>query len=415
MKSFGDMSVASIGGIVGIAVAAGQAIWNLASNCASLSAEIAKMSQMVGMTTSTYQEWNYVFQQLGIESDKLIDGVNTLAEQMFETSEEGAAALDTLGVSLEGLNKEEAFSAVITALQGIEDDTLKCQLANALFGESYAELMPLLNSTTEDVNALIQEANDLGIVMGEDAVEAGTEFTQSQKKLQTQFQAIGNQIGSIFVPILTVLMEVISKVVSLVSTVLKPVLDVLGVAFNFLGGVIEGVIDGAFTHFGNIINDVKTILGGLIDFITGVFTGNWSKAWEGVKSIFSGIVSGIGNIFKTPINSIISGINSFLNGLNKIKIPDWVPGVGGRGFHIPTIPMLASGGEILSSGAAIVGEAGAELIELPKGAKVKPLTNGKGAGVNNITQNNYFTQKELTPYQAQLEVKRLSRNLAGAF
>lgn len=415
MKSFGDASVLSLGTAATAVAAAAKAIWDLASGCAATAAEIAKMSQMAGMTTSTYQEWAYVFQQLGIENDKLVDGVNTLAEQMFETSEEGAAALSTLGISLEGLNKEEAFAAVITALQGIEDDTLKCQLANALFGESYAELMPLLNATTEDVNGLIKEANDLGIVMSQDCVEAGTEFTQSQSKLQSQFQAIGNQIGAVFVPILTVLMDVFSKIINVVSTVLKPVLDLLGTAFTFLGGIIEGVVDGAFTHFGNIIENIKTALGGVIDFITGVFSGNWSKAWEGVKSIFSGIIGGIANIFKTPINAIINGINGFLRGLNKIKIPDWVPGVGGKGFNIPTIPMLASGGNIVKSGAAIVGEAGAELIELPKGARVSPLAKDDKPLGGNITQNNYFTQRELTPYETQLQVKRLSRNLAGAF
>ena len=415
MKSFGDMSVLSLGAAATAVAAAAKAIWELASGCAATAAEISKMSQMAGMTTSTYQEWSYVFQQLGIENDKLVDGVNTLAEQMFETSEEGSAALATLGISLEGMNKEEAFAAVITALQGIEDDTLKCQLANALFGESYTELMPLLNSTTEDVNGLIKEANDLGLVMSDDCVKAGTEFTQSQNKLQSQFQAIGNQVGAVFVPILTVLMDVISKVVNLVSTVLKPVLDVLGTVFTFLGGIIEGLVDGAFTHFGNIINDIQTILGGLIDFITGVFSGDWSKAWEGVKSIFSGIVSGIANIFKTPINFIISGINSFINGLNKIKIPDWVPAIGGMGFNIKTIPLLATGGNIISSGAAIVGEAGAELVELPAGARVTPLTGRDKPIGGNITQNNYFTQKELSPYQTQLQVKRLSRSLAGAF
>jgi len=187
MKSFGDMSVLSLGAAATAVAAAAKAIWDLASGCASTAAEISKMSQMASMTTSTYQEWSYVFQQLGIDNDKLVDGVNTLAEQMFETSEEGSAALATLVISLEGMNKEEAFAAVIAALQGIEDDTLKCQLANAIFGESYTELMPLLNSTTEDVNGLIKEANDLGLVMSDDCVKAGTEFTQSQNKLQSQF------------------------------------------------------------------------------------------------------------------------------------------------------------------------------------------------------------------------------------
>ena len=86
----------------------------------------------------------------------------------------------------------------------------------------------------------------------------------------------------------------------------------------------------------------------------------WSGAWQGIVSIFSGIVSGIANIFKAPINAIISGINTFINGINGIKIPDWVPGVGGMGFSIPNIPMLATGG--FTEGITIAGEAGTEAV-----------------------------------------------------
>ena len=99
---------------------------------------------------------------------------------------------------------------------------------------------------------------------------------------------------------------------------------------------------------------------GLIDFIINVFSGNWSAAWEGIVNIFSGIVSGIAVIFKAPFNAIISGINTFFNGLNSIKIPDWVPGIGGAGFEIPNIPMLAKGG--FTEGITIAGEAGTEAV-----------------------------------------------------
>lgn len=68
-----------------------------------------------------------------------------------------------------------------------------------------------------------------------------------------------------------------------------------------------------------------------------------SGAWENVRNIFSNIAKGLGNIFKSPINFIIGVINGFINGLNKIKIPDWVPGVGGFGIHIPNIPKLKVG------------------------------------------------------------------------
>lgn len=74
------------------------------------------------------------------------------------------------------MNKEEAFNAVITALQGVEDENEKVRLAATLLGEDYVELMPILNLTAEETNGLKQEAQDLGIVMSEDAVNAGVEL-----------------------------------------------------------------------------------------------------------------------------------------------------------------------------------------------------------------------------------------------
>jgi len=94
---------------------------------------------------------------------------------------------------------------------------------------------------------------------------------------------------------------------------------------------------------------VTNVLKGIIDFIKNVFTGNWKGAWQSIKDIFSNIVSGLANIFKAPINAIIDGINGFLGGLSKIKIPDWVPGVGGKGFSLPTIPRLKVGMDYVPS------------------------------------------------------------------
>lgn len=111
-----------------------------------------------------------------------------------------------------------------------------------------------------------------------------------------------------------------------------------------------------------IWNTIKGVLSGIIDFIGGVFTGNWARAWNGVKNIFSNIVSGFAGIFKAPINAIISGINSFIGGLNKIKIPNWVPGIGGKGFNISKIPKLAEGAVVSKATPAIFGEAGTEAV-----------------------------------------------------
>lgn len=133
--------------------------------------------------------------------------------------------------------------------------------------------------------------------------------------------------------------EIFEGFSSFLSTVFKTdwtnTLGVLGVPLNTLLSTIK-----------SIWNMIKGVFNGIITFVSGTFTGNWKKAWNGVKSIFSSIVSGLANIFKSPINAIISGINSFIGGLNKIKIPDWVPGVGGYGFNIPKIPKLAQGGYV---------------------------------------------------------------------
>lgn len=144
---------------------------------------------------------------------------------------------------------------------------------------------------------------------------------------------------------------------------LKPVINWLGNEF------IQ-----AFRNVGNyikpILENLKTMFGGLIDFIVGVFTGNWKKAWQGVQNIFRGIFDGLTNIAKKPLNAIIDAINAMIRGLNKIKLPNWIPGFGGMGINIPTIPKLAKGGIVDAPTIAMVGEAGKEA--------VMPLENNTG-------------------------------------
>ena len=117
-----------------------------------------------------------------------------------------------------------------------------------------------------------------------------------------------------------------------------------------------------------------TVFEGLIDFITGVFTGNWEKAWNGVKEIFGGAFEALGALCKAPLNAVINIINGAISGINKIgiTIPDWVPVIGGQGFHIdiPKIPTLAVGTNDWKGGLAQISERGGEIVDLPRGARV---------------------------------------------
>jgi phage-related minor tail protein len=172
-------------------------------------------------------------------------------------------------------------------------------------------------------------------------------------------------------PILDIIAALITPILDLITSAISPLISVLSQLINTalqpLGPIIQWIGELMTTHLGSAIEIVRPIIdnligvfSGLIDFITNVFTGNWQGAWQSVQDIFSNIVGTLGGIFKTPLNFIISGINSFLTSLSTIEIPDWVPGVGGMGFEIPLIPMLAKGG--FTDGISIAGEAGVEAV-----------------------------------------------------
>ena len=177
----------------------------------------------------------------------------------------------------------------------------------------------------------------------------------------------------------------IDEVVRFVAKLIKAATDIYNGFIAPINNFISGILAPVFVTFGSIIGGVfntiiKTVadfvggffgfLNGILDFISGIFTGNWSKAWEGVKGMFRSIVSGFGAIIKAPINLIINIINGFIDGLRNIKIPDWVPGVGGKGINIPRIPLLARGGVVNKATMAVIGEAGQEA--------VMPLENNTG-------------------------------------
>lgn len=195
------------------------------------------------------------------------------------------------------------------------------------------------------------------------------------------------------------------------------------------GAGVGDVLNGFFANVKNVWSAIKTVLTGVIDFIQNVFQGNWQAAWEGIKQIFRGIFEGIVASAKAPLNGIIallngaiSGINSLLQGLNKIQvnIPSWVPGIGGKAFginipNIPSIPYLAKGGTVLN-GSAIVGEAGPELLTVtPQGTRVQPLSASgttKAGAMINIDQITFYGY---TSQQGRELVRDLNRQLGKVY
>jgi hypothetical protein len=175
-------------------------------------------------------------------------------------------------------------------------------------------------------------------------------------------QPILDLVVSILAPLAQLISGLLTPLISIISKVISVALVPLRAQFSMLSEILGNTVRAAIDMIMVRVNAIKGVFSGLIQFVKGVFTGNWKQAWEGVKKIFGSVFEGIKNSFKIPINWIIDGINVFIKGLNKLKIPDWVPGVGGMGLNIATIPNLEKGGVLERGQVGLLEGNGAEAV-----------------------------------------------------
>ncbi len=177
------------------------------------------------------------------------------------------------------------------------------------------------------------------------------------------------QLGSIITTVLQAVLPVVQTVFTTIWNIIQPILQQVLTTVQAVLPAVLSIFQNVFNTIGGIISAVQQVLSGIIQFITGVFSGNWSQAWEGIKSIFSGVWDGILSICKGVINGITGAVNVVIRGLNSLKVPDWVPSIGGKGINIPEIPQLAKGSKSTPD-TFIAGEAGPELITNAPGRTV---------------------------------------------
>lgn len=142
------------------------------------------------------------------------------------------------------------------------------------------------------------------------------------------------------------------------SAIVNSIKDAWSAFITWLQGknpALAAIFETIGKLFSDQYNAWKKILSGLITFLTGVFTGDWKKAWNGVLDILKGVWNLIVGTVEGAINFIIDGINLLISALNKIhfEVPDWVPLVGGKSFGINITPVSRVSLPRLASGAVI--------------------------------------------------------------
>nr|DAF62908.1 MAG TPA: minor tail protein [Caudovirales sp. ctu3532] len=188
-------------------------------------------------------------------------------------------------------------------------------------------------------------------------------------------------LGSAIMTVMQIIGEAIQAVMPIVKNVITAVMNIASVVIPAVLAGASALLDG----IGPILESIKTVFEGLIQFLSGVFTGDWGKIWEGVKQIFGGAFDALVGLFKTPINAVFALINKAIQGINSIGItlPNWgiLGDAAGKSLsiNIPEIPLLAKGG--FTDGVSIAGEAGREaVISFQRGVRAQNIATWAQAG-----------------------------------
>lgn len=205
-------------------------------------------------------------------------------------------------------------------------------------------------------------------------------FTEIVKSIPTIIDKLAEKLPDIIASITSFMVENADKIfngaVELLEEIVKAIPEIVVKLAEKLPDIVDSFIDNLFGPLGLEVDGIKDIFRGICEFISGIFSGDWEKAWEGIKKIFSGVWETLGSIVKAPLNAIIGlvngligGLNWLIDGINKIsfEIPSWVPFIGGNrvGFnlgHIGEIAYLAEGGILNQPTLMVGGEDGQEAV-----------------------------------------------------
>lgn len=248
---------------------------------------IDKTSQRMGMSAEATQEWKFVGEQLGVELTSLERGLTRFQKRVGEADDglsSAQRAFENLGVEIkdgEGnlRSMDDLFPSTIQKLADMEDVTKRNQLAMELFGRGGKELIPLLNQSGDNIEELQQKAHELGIVMGDEAVEEGVEWKDTLHEITEAGKGLFRQLGTELIPIfLDQLFPVIQ------NTIIPAVSDFIG------------LIADAATWFGNLSPPLQKIILGAVGL---------AAALGPVLMVLGPIISAVGTLM--PLLGTMAG------------------------------------------------------------------------------------------------------------
>jgi phage-related protein len=409
---------------VGIAAgvgAAGAAMFGMANKASEATSRINDLSEKIGITKTAFQEWDFVANQVGANVEGLQMSVKTLSKAAYEASqgvETYSDSFNELGVSVTNADgslkdQETLLNETIAALAGVEDKTKRTAIASELLGRSATDLAPILNMGAEELEGMKTKAHELGIVLSDEAIDAGDNFGDTLDALKASVGAVGTQIGVSFMPLLQSLMDWIiahmPEIKETFSTVFGAINTIVTKAYEIFKDNILPILISAYDWvqsnmptFQSIFNTVFGAIWDIASDVWRIFTDNLLPILKALYEFVEPTFPIIGEIIKTAFDVIVgivqtavdifdkltSGIKTAIDWLKKWNNMDAKEKNVSGGHPVNDYDHYASGTNDARGGWSVVGEEGPELLYVPKHSKVIPNDemNSMG-GTQEITVN----------------------------
>lgn len=402
-SAFGTVSKvggATIAAIGTVATATTKKLLDSSSQVAQLGDHIDKQSQKIGISAKAYQEWDFILTHNGASVDSLQASMKTLSTQAEKNADEFAA----LGISQEELanmGTEELFERVVKGLQGMEQGTERTAIASKLLGRGATELAPVLNSTSDDIEDLRQQAHDLGKVMSDEAVKSGAAYEDSLYNLQSALGGIKNKMASDFLPGLVSVMDGLTgllsgddgavdkiseaveglagKIGDAIPRIAESAMKILPAITNAISKNVRPLVNGAIKLVTNMVREMPKIIQPVIRMLPSAITDIAQGIAENAPELIKGVIEMITMLCKELPNILVAIAQA---------LPDILDGI----FHglIDNLPELIAGvvelvaglienlPEILGGIVTKVGEMFGEILTnlLPFGDDLKEIFKG---------------------------------------
>lgn len=354
-KKFASGLGAGIAGAAAAATAAtaavSAAVVKGVKDTAAYGDNIDKMSQKMGISAESYQEWDFVMQHAGTSMESLKAGMKTLAT----AAETGNGAFEKLGISQEqiaSMSQEDLFAATLTALQGLESETERTYLSGQLLGRGATELGPLLNMSAEEVASMKDQVHDLGGVMSDDAVKAAASFQDASQNMQTAITGVKNNLMADLLPGAAQAMEGLSEVFSGDSSGIAKIKEGVSSIAQSFTALLPEVLKIASDITMSVLEAIPALLPDIISAVVGFLIGAIPQLINVGIELLVALVSAMPEI----ITQIVAALPELIAGIVTALI-DNIPLIVSAGFDlfialVKELPKIIT--EIVKSVADIV-------------------------------------------------------------